>query len=57
MRILLVEDNRRLAESTAKGFRESAFAVDIAYDGETAIYQAEVNDYDLIVLDIMIPKP
>ncbi len=57
MRILLVEDNIILAESIAKGLREKSFAIDFAYDGETALYQAEINDYDLIILDVMIPAP
>ena len=57
MRILLVEDNTRLAETIAKGLREQSFAVDIAFDGENALYEAEISDYDLIVLDVMIPAP
>jgi two-component system copper resistance phosphate regulon response regulator CusR len=55
VRILLVEDEARVAGFIAKGLREQAYAVDIASDGEQAIYQASVNDYDLIVLDLMIP--
>src|SRR3989440_9047871 len=39
----------------AKGLREQTYAVDIAQDGEGALYQANVNDYDLIILDIMLP--
>ncbi len=57
VRVLLVEDNERLAEAVSKGLREQSFAVDLAFDGENALYQAEINDYDLIVLDIMIPAP
>jgi DNA-binding response OmpR family regulator len=38
MRILVVEDNRRLAEAVAKGLRENSFAVDIVFDGETALW-------------------
>ena len=57
MRILLVEDNERLARAVAKGLREQSFAVDVAFDGETALYEAAINDYDLIILDIMIPAP
>ena len=57
MRILLVEDNERLAQAVAKGLREQSFAVDVAFDGETALYEAAINDYDLIVLDVMIPAP
>ena len=39
----------------AKGLREQSYAVDIAADGEAALYQASINDYDLIVLDVMLP--
>lgn len=56
MRILLVEDEARAARMLAKGLREHAYAVDVAGDGEEALYQAGVNDYDLIILDIMLPR-
>ncbi len=39
----------------AKGLREQSYAVDVAMDGETAAYQAGVNDYDLVILDVMLP--
>jgi two-component system copper resistance phosphate regulon response regulator CusR len=55
VRILLVEDEARVAAFIAKGLREHAYAVDIASDGEKALYQASVNTYDLIILDIMLP--
>ena len=55
MRILLVEDDERLASSVMKGLREHSYAVDLAKEGEEAVYQAEVNRYDLIILDIMLP--
>jgi two-component system copper resistance phosphate regulon response regulator CusR len=55
VRILLVEDETRVAAFIAKGLRENAYAVDIAADGEQALYQAAVNDYDLVVLDVMLP--
>jgi len=55
MRILLVEDEPSAARMLAKGLREQTYAVDVAQDGEAAIYQASVNDYDLIILDIMLP--
>lgn len=55
MRILIVEDDERLASVIARGLKKQAYAVDIATDGETAIFQAETNDYDLLVLDVMIP--
>ena len=55
MRILLVEDESRVAGFIAKGLREQAYAVDIASDGEQALYQAAVNQYDIVVLDVMLP--
>jgi two-component system copper resistance phosphate regulon response regulator CusR len=55
MRILLVEDEARVAGFIAKGLREHAYAVDIARDGAQALYQAAVNEYDLVILDIMLP--
>jgi DNA-binding response OmpR family regulator len=56
MRILLVEDEPRMANVIAKGLRESTYAVDLAEDGEAALYQTSINDYDLIVLDVLLPK-
>ena len=56
MRILLVEDEPRMADVIAKGLRENSYAVDMAADGDDALYQASVNDYDLIVLDVLLPK-
>ena len=56
MRVLLVEDEERIANVVAKGLRENAFAVDIAETGEDALYQAEINAYDVIILDVMIPE-
>ncbi|HJU53015.1 MAG TPA: response regulator transcription factor [Pyrinomonadaceae bacterium] len=55
MRILLVEDEPNAAVMLAKGLREEAYAVDIAGDGEKALEQAYLNDYDLIILDVMLP--
>ena len=55
MRILLVEDEPSAARMMAKGLREQTYAVDVAQDGEGALYQANINDYDLIILDIMLP--
>src|SRR5260370_1400473 len=57
MRILVVEDDSRIANFVAKGLREQAYAVDVAADGEDALYQASINAYDLAILDIMIPAP
>jgi len=56
VRILLVEDEARVAGFIAWGLREQAYAVDRAMDGEEAVYLASVNEYDLIVLDVMLPK-
>jgi two-component system copper resistance phosphate regulon response regulator CusR len=55
MRILVVEDEAAAAAVLAKGLREHAFAVDVAVDGPSAVVQAGVNDYDLIVLDVLLP--
>ncbi len=55
MRVLLVEDEPRVANFVARGLREQSYAVDIAADGTGALYQAAVNDYDLVILDIMLP--
>ena len=57
MRVLLVEDQSDAAQVLAKGLREHSYAVDIALDGEAALYQASINDYDLILLDVMLPRP
>ncbi|HME08229.1 MAG TPA: response regulator transcription factor [Bryobacteraceae bacterium] len=56
MRILLVEDEPEVARFISKGLREQSFAVDVAVDGEQALYQAEISDYDIVVLDVMLPK-
>jgi two-component system copper resistance phosphate regulon response regulator CusR len=55
VRILLVEDQSDAAQFLAKGLREQSYAVDIALDGEAALYQTSINDYDLILLDVMLP--
>jgi two-component system copper resistance phosphate regulon response regulator CusR len=55
MRILLVEDEPSAARFVAKGLREAAYAVDLAADGATAAVYAQQNDYDAIVLDVMLP--
>jgi len=55
MRILLVEDEPSAAQMLAKGLREQSYAVDIAADGEAALYQLSVYDYDLVILDVMLP--
>lgn len=57
MRILLVEDDAGVRRFVVKGLREQAYAVDTATTGEEALYQADINEYDLIILDVMIPPP
>jgi len=56
VRILLVEDEPSAARMLAKGLREEAYAVDVAADGERALELAFVNDYDLVILDVMLPR-
>jgi DNA-binding response OmpR family regulator len=56
MRILVVDDDRRLCNIVKRGLIEEAHSVDVAYDGEEGGYLAEVNPYDLIILDVMMPK-
>ncbi len=56
MRILVVDDDRRLCSVIKRGLLEETYAVDVAYDGEEGEYMGEVNPYDLIILDIMMPK-
>jgi two-component system, OmpR family, copper resistance phosphate regulon response regulator CusR len=55
MRLLLAEDDPRIARFVAKGLREQAYAVDVASSGDDALYQAAINSYDLVILDVMIP--
>jgi heavy metal response regulator len=56
MRILLVEDEKRLSHYIKKGLTEAGFAVDTAYDGEEGLYLAKEETYDVIILDVMLPK-
>lgn len=55
MRVLLVEDDARIARFVAKGLREQAYAVDVSANGNDALYEAAINSYDLVILDVMIP--
>ncbi len=57
MRVLLVEDDSRIAHFVAKGLREQTYAVDVVGSGEEALYQAAINTYDVMILDVMIPAP
>lgn len=56
MRVLLVEDSPRLTRSLTSALRRSGYAVDTAADGEEGLWLAESNEYDAIILDIMLPK-
>jgi two-component system copper resistance phosphate regulon response regulator CusR len=55
MRILVVEDERKVAEIVARGLRDQRFAVDVASDGQTGWDMASTSDYDLLILDLMLP--
>lgn len=56
MQILIIEDEEKIANLLRRGLLEEHYAVDVARDGEEALYKFEINDYDLILLDLMIPK-
>jgi len=56
MRILVVEDERRITAFIKRGLEEEHYAVNVAYDGEEALDWAAVANYDLIVLDVLLPK-
>ena len=55
MRILLVEDEIKMASFIERGLKEEDYVVDVANDGEKALFQAEINPYDLIILDVILP--
>ena len=56
MQILIVEDEEKIANFLRRGLIEDRYAADIAPDGEEALYKYDINEYDLIILDLMIPK-
>ena len=56
MQILIVEDEEKIANFLRRGLLEESYAVDIASNGEDALYKFEINEYDLVVLDLLIPK-
>ena len=56
MKILLVEDDKGIARFVKKGLHENSFSVDVAFDGEDGLFLAIHRSYDLIVLDILLPK-
>lgn len=55
MRLLLIEDEKKVADFVARGLRAERMAVDVAYDGPTGWEMASTTDYDLIILDLMLP--
>lgn len=55
MRLLIIEDYRPLQQSLIKGLREAGFAVDATGDGQEGLWYASSNDYDVIILDLMLP--
>lgn len=55
MRVLLVEDDPRIARFVSQGLREQTYAVDVTANGEDALYKAFVNVYDAVILDVMLP--
>src|SRR5437879_6926735 len=57
MRLLIVEDDPKLASALARGLRGEGYAVDVAGTGEEALFQARVYDYDAVILDVMLPGP
>ncbi len=56
MQILIVEDEEKIGNFLRRGLLEESYAVDIAADGEEALYKFDINEYDLVILDLMIPK-
>lgn len=55
MRILIIEDEKRLADSIKKGLKQESYAADVSYDGNDGYGMAVIQDYDLIILDLMLP--
>lgn len=55
MRVLVIEDEKKLANYVKKGLEENHFAVDVSYDGEEGLFMLHTNEYDIVILDIMLP--
>src|SRR5579883_1661626 len=55
MRFLVVEDEKRIADFLSRGLESAGYAVDVAHDGNTALEMAHQTDYDLVILDMMLP--
>jgi len=56
MRLLIAEDDERLADAIARGLRQKLFAVDVVHDGARALIEAAVTPYDALILDVMLPR-
>ncbi len=56
MRVLIIEDEKNLANILKKGLEENSFTVELSFDGEEGLYMAETFPYDAVILDIMLPK-
>ncbi|MGC9064490.1 MAG: response regulator transcription factor, partial [bacterium] len=56
MRVLLVEDDEHIVDFLKRGLKEEGFVVEVAYNGEDGLYLAENEEFDLIILDILLPK-
>lgn len=56
MQILIIEDEQKIAGFLKRGLKEEGYAVDTASDGEEGLYKTDINSYDLIILDLMLPK-
>ncbi|MGE0158674.1 MAG: response regulator transcription factor [Gemmatimonadales bacterium] len=55
MRVLVVDDEKKVASFLERGLREEGYSVDVAHDGEDGLLKALVHDYDLLILDVMMP--
>lgn len=56
MRVLIVEDEHKIANSIKRGLEQETYAADVAYDGESGLHFASTTDYDIVILDVMLPK-
>ena len=56
MRILVIEDEKKVADFIKRGLKEEGYAVDVAYDGQEGSFMAATNEYDVLILDVMLPK-
>lgn len=56
MRILVIEDEKKVADFIRRGLKEEGYAVDVSYNGQEGQFMASTNEYDLIILDLMLPQ-